>query len=452
MGIINKLTGFLGLNDNQIDDSEDKRIIDEVEEIEKEIENNNPYVEVAINEFIKEFEERFDAGIFGFTTYSEVMHEIELSELQRNKLDPQIKSTLSTLIYSVMQKLLTFTAKDETEQAIDLKEFSELIISSLETIPFSVTLSSMLETKIYYGFVIAEKVYKLFENKKYKFKRLLKDIKVKRVGQVGFQIDRFNNIIGIKSLMNNNRVYPLSKFLYSTFNPEFDNHYGSGVIEYVNKLSWLKGKLLEQYSLGLAKKAVPASVIKVDDISDPNTMTYAKRLLKILKKGGGAVVPSDIQYETNIESTGQEGSYIQAMDWIDSQIAKAILGNTLTNNEGINGTGSFAQSQTHMQVTSIYSNYLEILVLDLIQKQVIYPLLKLNFDEINYPEDIYPIISLENSDPAKRKLDINTITALTDKGFINPKNLSDLNKIRKMYEFSEIKEEQLQEYLPQQVA
>lgn len=450
MGIIKKIRDYF-IDEPTIEevdetnlDPEEIAIVEETKQQEEEVKKNTK-VQLAINEFVKEIQEVFDSGIFGYSTYGEVLQSIQLAEVQRNKLDPQIKASMKTLIYSALKKVPKFIVKGETEEANQLVDFCNIVTQELEDDMkrgISSIISSMFDTSVYYGFIIGEKVYKIYNDENFQSKRIYTSLSSLRIGQFGFKMSKTNKPIAIKSLFDNSKFFPLNKFFWLTFDPEFDNPYGSGVVEYVNRLSWAKSRVFKQYLLYLAKKSVTPVIVKVDDASDPSTIDQGKKVLKVLQNGGGTIVSKDMAYELEFPQLTDETSYLQCMDFIDSQIAKAITGNTLSTNEAKSSTGTFAQAKVHMEVTTIYTDFIEKTAIDFLKHHIYYPLLKYNFDKSKWKRTIYPDIELV--DPkAKVIIPTGDIATLKTNGFISSTRTSDVNKVREMYDFTKLTDQEV---------
>jgi phage gp29-like protein len=97
------------------------------------------------------------------------------------------------------------------------------------------------------------------------------------------------------------------------------------------------------------------------------------------------VVPEEMAVELLEAQRDGERGYIEALLYHDRQIAKTILGQTLTTDEGLR-TGSFALAKVHLEVLSFF---LEKLRRDLeetvMREQVIRRLVDYNFQTGRYP-------------------------------------------------------------------
>jgi phage gp29-like protein len=110
-----------------------------------------------------------------------------------------------------------------------------------------------------------------------------------------------------------------------------------------------------------------------------------KRAVAAIGQDFGAIIPESAQLEI-IESkhTGEMSNvYNKMADWIDKQISKLVLGQTMTTDEG----SSKSQSETHDKVRSDIADSDIQQVIDTLHTTLTVPYINLNFGEQNeYPK------------------------------------------------------------------
>jgi phage gp29-like protein len=117
-----------------------------------------------------------------------------------------------------------------------------------------------------------------------------------------------------------------------------------------------------------------------------------KRAVAAIGQDFGAIIPESAQLEI-IESkhTGEMSNVYKHMaDWIDKQVSKLVLGQTMTTDEG----SSKAQSETHEKVRDDIADSDIQQVVDTLNAALTVPYINLNFGE----QDEYPLIDLFKPD------------------------------------------------------
>lgn len=120
------------------------------------------------------------------------------------------------------------------------------------------------------------------------------------------------------------------------------------------------------------------------------------RVLDKIQQETALVVPEDVTIELLEAQRGGDAGYLAAIEFHNKQIAKAILGQTLTSDEG-SRVGSLAMARVHMDVLRFY---LEKLKRDLeetvMREQVVRRLVEINFGVDRCPR--FALGSLEEKD------------------------------------------------------
>lgn len=143
-------------------------------------------------------------------------------------------------------------------------------------------------------------------------------------------------------------TYPLQNFVVMQWNGRFNAPYGRSQLVRAYEAWWMKQLILRMRNTTLDRFGTPLIVARVP----PNTPeTKRKKLQAIIENlwaEAGAVIDSDILLDNVHEGAGQGASqgFQQAIEYQDSQIAKAITGVSLNANEN-RGTGTFAQARVH---------------------------------------------------------------------------------------------------------
>lgn len=158
------------------------------------------------------------------------------------------------------------------------------------------------------------------------------------------------NQLRFKSKGNyNGEELPYKKFLCPQNNPSYENPYGERTL---SKVFWpvtFKKGGLKFWVVFTEKYGMPHLVGKHPrGASKEETETFAD-LLEDMVSDAIAVIPDDSSVEIQgTATTASADIYEKLIDKMNAEISKAILGQTLTTEIG--SQGSYAASQTHMQV------------------------------------------------------------------------------------------------------
>lgn len=355
---------------------DDTKLKQTAKEIENET-NKNVDFEVATNRYSTYIEESLDFGIYGYSTRSELLNLKGFAEAQRCKKDPQIKANLDMLVFSVTGKNYVINAFDESRKSKQVTEFTEYVLDnidgSIEDLLYELSLG------IFYGYSLLEKVYQNCDVGKWNGKRVYKSFKGKWVGVYGFLLDDFDNILAVQNLINSTNL-PKEKFVIYSWKKEFSNPYGSPTFDSVWRFWFAKSEIIKHMLVG-ASKASGLVVGTLKNGSDSALVTQAKTVVSNAISNAGIVKPENLSLEfLDVQGKNASDIYIQSLRWLDSQIALAIVGNSLTTNES-QGSGSRAQAQVQAGVSTIYSKYLQRTLEETVNEQIIKPLIKFNFGD-----------------------------------------------------------------------
>jgi phage gp29-like protein len=135
-----------------------------------------------------------------------------------------------------------------------------------------------------------------------------------------------------------------------------------------------------------------------------------KRAVASIGQDFGAVIPESAVLEI-IESkhaSEQSNVYRNMADWVDRQISKLVLGQTMTTDDG----ASLAQSKTHEEVRQDIADSDIMQVVDTINTALVVPYIRLNFGE----QKEYPKIDLFKPDEKNIEQIIQAVEKLGPQG------------------------------------
>jgi phage gp29-like protein len=172
--------------------------------------------------------------------------------------------------------------------------------------------------------------------------------------------------------------------IYS-YQPRYESPYGTSDLRAAYKHYWSKDVLMRFMNLYLEKYGSPTAK---GAYKRGTPRAAQEELLKVLDKiqqETAIVIPDDVQIELLEAQRGGEAGYLQAIEFHDKQIAKAVLGQTLMTDEGMR-VGSFALAKVHLDVLRMCLKKLKRdLEETVMREQVIRPLVDYNFAVTAYP-------------------------------------------------------------------
>lgn len=323
--------------------------------------------------------------------------------------------------------------KASSDEAIECAEFCEWALNNISKTPFDLFLRQMLEA-IIEGHKIAEIVMKVQETGPFAGRLVFDRLKVKPHRTTAFVMDAYDNLIGILGILPNVPFYgmwpghgflagngltllpgagpdalqkdvpsllPLTKFAILTFDGMDSNPQGRSLLRRVFTPWWWKENAYAIWGKFITKHADPTLIgtaaekgISIRAATDPITglpmldaqgnpvmMTPVDELgqqLALVQNGSWLALPfgstcAPIPINTNGEAIEK------FKDFCNDEIAKGILGTTLSTQEGQSGTGSYAQSKTHEHAKDDVTRYGQILLTSMVLRQLLKLLVDLNY-------------------------------------------------------------------------
>lgn len=323
------------------------------------------------------------------------------SDAEKCFQDPQVSTCFLIVAFALMKKKLVCEPSSELleegkkRDILKSKKIASFINFSLKKLKDGGVrqLQFDLITSKFFGFSLLEKVYDVLnsnQSSKYANHYYYKAIKSKRPGLWDFVYDDKDNVIGYRSLINRLKVWKKNKFLHMAYLPLFNNPNGSG--DYNKVWKFWDAKL--EFIIFLLDLASRLAKGKRDILKGTSSYQYRQEevedVLQKLTDNLAVYLPPGLELDFSVFDFGALQYFLSVLRWLDSQIAIAMLGSSLSVNESSQGTGTYAQSQTHMENSISFMDYMEGIICDTLTEQYMSDLIKLNFDTSQYPEEIWP--------------------------------------------------------------
>lgn len=257
------------------------------------------------------------------------------------------------------------------------------------------------------GFSVMEINYRIIDREPWRGMIGLASIKSKDPSGFTFDTDEFLNVRGLKKntwvatpfYLASEKVLPAEKFVIYSYNPRYESPYGTSDLRAAYKHYWSKDVLMKFMNVYLEKYGSPTARGTYKRGTPKQAQEELLKVLAGIQKESAIVIPDDVQVELLEAQRGGEAGFLQALEWHDKQIAKAILCQTLVTDEGVR-VGSFALAKIHLDVLKMCLAKLKRdLEEALMREQVIRRLIDYNFADARCPN--FSLGPLEDRDMEK---------------------------------------------------
>ena len=206
-------------------------------------------------------------------------------------------------------------------------------------------------------------------------------VRPKSVASLGLALDSFGRVSALTHRGEDSKevLLPVEKFVVYRYQPESRHPRGKSDLTTVRPHWLAKRELMAAWKLHLQRYASPTVLGRFErSVSGEETQTMFDALRK-LSSAGALVFPRDFEVTTVGGDVSASTGYIDAIDFHNREIARAILGQTLTTDEG-RRVGSLALGKVHLQVMLLqFASLRKELADRVVTEQLIRPLAELNF-------------------------------------------------------------------------
>lgn len=254
------------------------------------------------------------------------------------------------------------------------------------------------------GFSVLEINYCALEKEPHRGRIGLASIKAKDPATFAFETDEFLNVKGLTRTPDvsgtrfpkDRSGLPAEKFVVYSYMPRYESPYGTSDLRAAYKHYWSKDLLTRFMNIYLEKYGSPTAKGSFRRGTPKSGQEELMRVLDSIQQKTAIVIPEDVQIELLEANRGGEAGYLQAIEWHDKQISRAILCQTLMTDEGTR-VGSFALAKVHLDVLKMCLRKLKRdLEESVMQEQVIKRLVDYNFCVPAYPR--FSLGPLEDTD------------------------------------------------------
>ncbi len=181
-----------------------------------------------------------------------------------------------------------------------------------------------------------------------------------------------------------NQALPEAKFFVHSYRPRYSNRWGSPLLREVFWASWFKRAAAKQW-LRYLEKGSGSVVARYHDGASESEQSRALDAALAVNEESAVALPSKFQLEV-LEHVRNIGDAHKAFvsDFCDAEIARVILGQTLTS-RGSEGGGSRALGEVHNEVRGEKIEADAKSLMMAVNTRLVFPLVMLNFGAVKRP-------------------------------------------------------------------
>lgn len=302
--------------------------------------------------------------------------------------DPLVKSAITVKKLGVLAAPWRLEPSDSGEAAIRNAQFIEYVFEELDGDATTVLFDSM--DALAKGYSVLEKVYAISE-RKFPGTIRLQSLKPKDPGLFSFDVDEFLNVRELALRVPGEREVrlPKSKFVVFTYGARYGSPFGEPDLRAAYRNWLVKRELIRQWSAHLEKFASPTVLGRFKRGLPEDAQTSLLDALDKLQRQSAVVYPDDVEVSLLEATRVAPSGYVEALDFHNREIARAILGQTLTT-EDSQRVGSLALGKVHLQVLIMQlAGLRKHLAEKVMNEQIIRPLIDLNFGAGGYPRFVF---------------------------------------------------------------
>jgi phage gp29-like protein len=251
--------------------------------------------------------------------------------------DPHAGSVLQTRYLAVAGEKWEVQPADESARS---KEIAEFVSDALSNCNFGQAVGEMLQA-ILYGYYPAEVMWRQRDDGKLAIAK----IRGKHPRRFAFTLERELRLL-TKAAPRDGEALPPQKFLCLTWG-DSDNPYGKGLGQRIWWSVWFKKHGIKFWLIFLDKFSMPTPIGKYPSGASKDQKETLLEAIQAIRTETGVTIPEGMAIDLLEAARSGTVSYEQMCDYMDRQVSKAVLGQTLTTE--VQG-GSYAASQTHNEV------------------------------------------------------------------------------------------------------
>ncbi len=294
--------------------------------------------------------------------------------------DSMVQTSLTLKRLGVIAAPWKVKPASDSASAARKAAFVEEAFARMEGSPMAILESAM--DAFGKGWSVQESVYQAEGDRLW-----LKAVRPKDPAFFGFEADEFGTVKGLILEVPGERAreLPVEKFVLYVNRAGYGRYKGRSDLDAAYPHYQAKSALLAAWRLHLERFASPTMLGRFEPGVSSSDQEAVLRALNSLDSTAAIVHTNQIEISSVPGQPEASAGFMEAIDFHNREIARSILGQTLTTDEG-RRVGSLALGKVHLQVLAIQ---LEAVRRDLADRvmteQVIRPLVELNFGSGEIP-------------------------------------------------------------------
>ena len=325
-------------------------------------------------------------------------------------LDTQVSTGFDILKYILSSKQWVLVANEN--DTLGVYDFINTMLFNMETELTEIVKQTI--TAIPWGFSIHELIFDLNNDGKLIVKNAL-PIHIKTLQNKPFTYDNNGELVSIHQSYNGEDIeIPVNKVLKYSFNANYDEDYGNGLLYDFLPIVEDKMNINEWLMTFLEKHESPVLYGKTNNPVSRDAMLSG---FEDIQQGTtGMVIGSEDELGV-LESSHRGETFFKTLQYKDNQIFRRYyLGNLLLGDNS--QTGTYAQSQTQLDFGKLVFDGILEEIANCIQKQIINPIVEANYGDIK----LAPTFSFDKFTSGDIQGLLNTLKPLIDTGIIDSEN------------------------------
>lgn len=237
------------------------------------------------------------------------------------KNDDQVKATIAMKKNFVVNTGWEIVCEDEEVKEFVTKCFGAMNDDSPMEQSFTDILEDMLSSYVY-GFSVSEPIFALNEDNLYVYK----SIKTRPPHTFRFDLDEAGNVIAVvQTTVRGDLNFKPDKFLHHVYQPEFGNPYGLSDLSAAYQ-DWKAKKFVKRFmAIYLERFASPTVVGKYKPTMQDDEVARFRSILESIQNNTTLIIPEDAMMDMVQNARDSSDSYMKALYYFNTCIARAIL-------------------------------------------------------------------------------------------------------------------------------
>lgn len=298
--------------------------------------------------------------------------------------DTMVQTALTVKKLGVLAPQFRVEPANDSDGAKRRAEFVDSVFAEMDGSPWSVAYHAM--DAFAKGWSVQELVWRQTAGT-----LILEAIRPKDPSMFGIEVDEFGKLTGLTLQVPGEPVVrlPRDKFVVFQNRARYGRSKGRSDLDAAWRHWVMKTQLISAWKQHLERFAMPTLVGRYQRGVPANEQVALLDALKNLATRNAVTFPNDIEVDTIGGAKEASNGFLDAIEFHNREIARAILGQTLTTDEG-RRVGSLALGKVHLQVLLIQLESIRREIADLVMtEQVIRPLIEVNFGPGLVPKFVF---------------------------------------------------------------